>query len=181
MPTTSPFGSRSSTSKERAIERKEGIRYHESAHAVAALALGFEDVWVDLSEDSENPDPITKFIGRKAWRPREERERALAVTFAGTFGEVLHFGRSVIGGGLENDGESADELLRRFPERERGQVADIARSSAREKLEARWPDVEYLARALTFSPVAWVEYVDDLLIVSLPRVQRMPSERAVHG
>lgn len=173
----SPFGTPAPTRRERAEDRRRGTCLHEAGHAVLAAALGYRDVFVDLDGDEHNPNPNVKFTAPRQWNPGDRRALELTVRFGGLYAQILsgHEYRD----GLGSDGESADRLLRSWPEAQRAAVCDAARTLARETLETRLADVEWLAEVLEFSPLAWVEYDRGLLIASTACVKRMPCEVAL--
>ena len=177
--TTPGFGHRS---QPKGRERAEAVAYHEAAHAIAACALGFRDVWVSVDSNTENYSegryraPACHYEAPKSWSTEKRCIRDVVTTYSGHMAEMIQYGHSVVNGASQ-DAADAQAMLARLPEKRRAEVSDQAISRARQLLERRWADVEWLAEMLQQHPILGVEYVNDEPVVSLARDEPVPAER----
>ena len=162
-------------------DRRAAIRLHESAHSIAALAVGFTDVFVTMDTDtrdySEYNGPAAHMTAPKAWSRERRSVCELTTCYAGQMAETMQYGRSVLGGASQ-DARDAQKALAALPAERRARVEDEVITRTREILENRWADVEFLAELLEQHPILGVEYVDGELVVSIVRDTPTPGERA---
>ena len=78
--------------REQERQDREVFSYHEAGHAIAACALGYEGVVIDMSPDDGDAGAQTRYRVPRGWRPERRRERDLCTAYAGAWGEVLGCG-----------------------------------------------------------------------------------------
>ena len=153
---------------------------HEAAHAVAAAALGFEDIWITVDPGTESYTegrshaPACNYTAPKSWSTETRAVRDVCVSYAGHMGEVLHGGPVLNGAG--QDARAAEAMLENLPARRRAEVSDQCVTRTREILEARWSDVEWVAEMLEQHSMIAVEYEDGEVLVTLARLEPMPAD-----
>jgi hypothetical protein len=110
MSTANPFGHRA---RPRGQARREAVAWHEVGHAVTAVQLGMQDVYIDLAPDpADDASAATHYRVPERWGESNARQRELAVLYAGRLGEIRRYGAAQLVGGSSGDGRQAGELLK---------------------------------------------------------------------
>jgi hypothetical protein len=158
------------------VNRDEAVNFHEAAHATVAAALGFRDVFVEKPVCDETFNPTTRYTPPSRWGAEHTARRAVAVAYAGSYGEVLRFGQPILGPS-ENDVAEVRAALAVIPEQRRAAVSESEIARNRKVLAENWATVEWVAATLRSTPALWLEFAGGEAIISTARFTPMPSER----